>query len=210
MIRITNMYFYYNKMFSIIQVERRIKMIIGVCGKSGSGKSTLAEYLKKHYGENTIHVDVDKIGHKATEDNAVRDGLVSEFGEEILTDNKVDRKKLRKIVFARKEDMDTLTKYTWEYMREEIKRILEQSEGKIIILDWLLLPITEFFEACDMTILLDVPYSTRIKRVLKRDGITEEEFALRDSAAPEYDKTRFQVVLENTDENTLRKLGKIL
>ena len=38
-------------------------MIIGICGKSGCGKSTLANLFICHYGNNCIHVDIDKIGH---------------------------------------------------------------------------------------------------------------------------------------------------
>ena len=37
-------------------------MIISICGKSGSGKSTITKELINYYGENALHIDIDKIG----------------------------------------------------------------------------------------------------------------------------------------------------
>lgn len=89
------MYFYYIKKETIIQLERRIFMLIGICGKSGSGKSTLAEEIKKKYPEKTIHIDIDKIGHYILEIQEVKIELIRHFKKNILTNNKIDRKKVK-------------------------------------------------------------------------------------------------------------------
>lgn len=202
------MYFYYNKNLFIIQVERRDSMIIGICGKSGSGKTTLAKKLEEIYQTKTIHVEIDKIGHQAIEEKDVREKLVSVFGTNILTNGRVDRKKLRILVYSDEEKMALLTKYTWEYMRRKIEEIIQEEKENLILLDWILLQKTEFFKECDLTFLLDVPYEERKRRVLKRDGLTEEEFALRDSAAPTYNEEDFTIVLKGTEENEIRKVVK--
>ena len=98
-------------------------MIIGICGKSGSGKTTLAKKLEEIYQTKTIHVEVDKIGHQAIEEEDVREKLISVFGTNILTNGRVDRKKLRILVYSDEEKMALLTKYTWEYMRRKIEEI---------------------------------------------------------------------------------------
>ena len=61
-------------------------MIVCLCGKSGSGKSTIAKLIP-----NSIHVDIDKIGHKSHSDYVVKEKLINTFGNSILTENKIDR-----------------------------------------------------------------------------------------------------------------------
>ena len=117
----------------------------------------------------------------------------------ILTNNKIDRKKLGKIVFSSKVEMRKLEIITWCYMEQEIDKIIENNKDKIIILDYLLLPRTKYFNNCDLRILVDVPYEIRKERVMKRDNISEEKFNLRESSSIDYDKNIFDIVLTNED-----------
>lgn len=172
-------------------------MIISICGKSGSGKSTLAKKIIEVM-PNTIHIDIDKIGHQVLEFSEVKQQLQEQF-KDVLTDNKVDRKKLGPIVFSSKENMDILTEITWPYMEQELERIISKNKDKIIILDWILLPKTKFFNQSDIKILLDIPYEVRKQRILQRDDISEEKFNLRDSSSIDYNSNDFDFVI--TDEN---------
>ena len=65
-------------------------MLIGVVGKSGSGKSYLARKLSE-YIENSIWVDIDKIGHASLTDNNIKENLVNYFGVKILDNGVIDR-----------------------------------------------------------------------------------------------------------------------
>lgn len=179
-------------------------MIICVCGKSGSGKSTVAKLIQEER-PNSIHIDIDKIGHKSHADEKIKQELINIFSEVILTNNNIDRKKLGKIVFSNKEEMKKLENITWNYMEQEIDKILINNNDKIIILDWLLLPKTKYFETSDLRILVDIPYEIRKQRVLKRDSITEEQFELREKNTIEYDKNEFEYILE---ENNIDKIKK--
>ena len=179
-------------------------MIICICGKSGSGKSTVAKLIQEER-PNSIHIDIDKIGHKSHTDEKVRQELITIFGEVILTNNNIDRKKLGKIVFSNKEAMKKLESITWNYMEQKIDEIINNNKDKIIILDWLLLPKTKYFETSDLRILVDIPYEIRKQRVLKRDNITKEQFELREKNTIEYDKNKFEYILE---ENNIDKIKK--
>lgn len=180
-------------------------MIIGICGKSGSGKSTIAKQITSRY-KNAIHLDIDKIAHKSHKDKEVKQKIISTFTESVLTNNEIDRKKLGRIVFASKEKMKLLEEITWEFMEKEIDNFINENKDKIIILDYILLPLTKYFDKCNIKILLDIPYHIRKQRVLSRDNITEEQFDLRDSAAIQYEVSDFDIVLENEKEDILRRI----
>lgn len=173
-------------------------MIIGICGKSGSGKSTLARKIIEMY-PNSIHVEIDKVGHKALMDENVKKELVKSFGEKLLNDNVVDRKQLGDIVFNSRHEMNKLTDITWEYMQKEIDKIIDDNKNNIVILDWLLLPKTKYFDMCDYKVLLDVDYETRKQRCMLRDNISEDKFDLREKNSVGY-YNDFDYVIHDVDE----------
>lgn len=178
-------------------------MLIGICGKSGSGKTTLAKEILNNY-KNSIHIDIDKIGHDVLKLEKVKCDLISSFGLSILKNNEINRKKLSKIVFQSESDMEILTQITWKYMELEIDKIINKNKDKIIILDWQLLPKTKFFNMC-YKVLIDIPYSIRLKRVILRDNIDEDKFLLRENASIDYSKYKFDLVINDNDFKNFRK-----
>ena len=180
-------------------------MIIGICGKSGSGKSTIAKQITSRY-KNAVHLDIDKIAHKSHKDEEVKQKIIGTFTESVLTNNEIDRKKLGRIVFASKEKMKLLEEITWEFMEKEIDNFINENKDKIIILDYILLPLTKYFDKCNIKILLNIPYHIRKQRVLSRDDITEEQFDLRNSASIQYEISDFDIVLENERDDILRRI----
>lgn len=184
-------------------------MIIGICGKSGSGKSTLAKNIIELTNYKAVYLEIDKVGHKALLNDEAKKELVKEFGGHIIKGNNVNRKKLGDIVFNSREKMQKLTDITWEYMQKEIDKFIEDNKDKIVILDWLLLTKSKYFDMCDIKILLDVPYEVRKMRAIKRDNITSEAFDLRESASIEFNKEKFDYVLENNEKENIRKKVKL-
>ena len=180
-------------------------MIISICGKSGSGKSTLAKKIIEER-KNVIHINIDKIAHQVLTIPIVKQQLQEQF-KDVLTDNEVDRKKLGPIVFSSTKNMDILTQVTWPHMEQEIDRIISENKDKIIILDYLLLPKTKYFEQSDLKILLDIPKDIRKQRILKRDNITEDTFDLRDSSSIEYDKDEFDFIISSDNYDIKEVLG---
>ena len=185
-------------------------MIIGICGKSGCGKSTLANQIIELTYNKAIHLDIDKVGHRVLLLPEVQEELVSSFGESIIKDNELDRKKLGKIVFSSKNEMDKLSDITWKYMQIEIDNFLNLNMDKIIILDWILLSISKYFDMCDIKILLDIPYVIRKQRAIIRDNISEEAFDLREQASIEFDECAFDYVIKENDKEIVKKLVKLL
>ena len=184
-------------------------MIIGICGKSGCGKSTLSRMIMEHHSD-AIHLDIDKVGHYVLTLDEVKEELVNTFGPNVINENLVNRKKLGEIVFNSRERMDRLTDITWKYMQIEIDKFLEANKDKKVILDWLLLANTRYFDMCDFKILLDIPYEIRKHRAMLRDNITEEAFQLREKASIDYDADKFDHVIRGDQEIEVGKLVKSL
>lgn len=186
-------------------------MIIGICGKSGSGKSTLATKIKNKVN-NSVILEIDKIGHNSLKNNKVKEDIINTFGYSVISNNEVDRKKLNKIVFSSKIEMNKLTEITWKYMQNEINILLENNKENTVILDWQLLPKTEFFNMCEIKILMNIPYEIRKERAMNRDNISKTEFDLREQASYNYNKDSFDYIInENNLEEILNTtLSKII
>lgn len=173
-------------------------MIISIVGLSGSGKSLVARTLES-YNQHILHVDIDKIGHSSHHDPMVKQKLINTFGEDILTNGEIDRKKLGHIVFNSKEAMQQLEDITWSFMEQQIDQIINNNPNKIILLDWLLLPRTKFFYTSDIRLLVTAPLEVRMERAIKRDRVTKEKFLERESSAPEIDETQFEYIINNVN-----------
>lgn len=203
------MYFNYKTKDNIMQIGGGI-MIISVVGKSGSGKSYISSYLSE-MNQDIIHLNIDEVGHLALMDDAVKQCLVESFGEEVVKENNVDRKYLGDLVFTERKQMEKLTNITWSYMENYIDTFLDKNKDKIVILDWLLLPKTKFFQKSDLKIFVDAPLTVRMSRAIKRDGITKEGFLLRESASIDFVKEQFDYVITNdkTLEEYRKKVRKV-
>ena len=162
--------------------------IIGITGKSGSGKSTLATILSKKLDCNVV--DVDKIGHEATQNCEIVKKLCETFGAQILEPSgKINRKKLGNIVFSDKEKMDILTDITWGYMQN-------------ILDDW---------DNTNIKILMTAKDDERKEKVIARDKISEEYFLKRDSSIIDYTKYQFDYIFENDYKlETIEKIVKTI
>ena len=151
-------------------------MIIGLTGKSCSGK----DYVAHLFGEEFVVIDEDNLGHVALDNN--REKLVAAFGDSIITDGKVDRKKLGPIVFSDKEKLEKLNSISHPWMVAETLRLCREaeSEGKIAVIDAAILEKMGFVPYCNEVVLVSSPYSERLKRAVMRDKITPEAFEKRD------------------------------
>lgn len=148
-------------------------MIIGITGKSGVGKSTISDEFAKKYV--FIHVDIDEIGHEVLALPHIRDLLVDAYGEAILNESAVDRKRLGDLVFTGRHLHPECTAKIWDEMVARIDAILSD-DSRNYILDW---------EICDYTVVVHASNENRRKKfVIIRDDITEDYINKRDSMCP--------------------------
>lgn len=172
--------------FDIIDLTK--PFTIGLTGQTGAGKGYVCEMFKKR-GFKII--DCDKIAHELTKKGSpILDVLAKEFGDDIIKNGELDRKLLASRSFDTKEHTQKLNSILHP---EIIKRCKEQAEG-LTVLD-----ASQLFEAnmqndCYKVICVVADENTRIKRIVARDNITEQQARLRMSA--QFDKDFF---IDNCD-----------
>lgn len=188
-------------------------MIISIVGKSGSGKSTISRTLQS-LDSRMLHVDIDQISHQVLTFPEVQKQLKTSFCPEVVMDHEVQRRVLGRIVFSSPEQMQKLTEITWSHMERIIDQIIENNPDKIILLDWLLLPKTKFFDKSDLKIWIEAPFIDRLDRAVKRSineqPITPEYFKKRDDAGIDYEEGEYDIVINNINkEKTQEEVKKI-
>lgn len=148
---------------------------VALTGGIGTGKSSASAILSL-YGFRVI--DADKVAHEVLDSKASQ--IAEVFGTEYISDDgRVDRKALGKLVFSDKELRKTLEDIVHPAIYTEIERLsLEQERlNKPYIVD-----IPLFYERgiypIDRVVTVYAPRELQIKRVIKRDGISEDD-ALR-------------------------------
>jgi len=107
----------------------------GLTGGIGSGKSTLANIFKQH---GIPMLDLDQVGHIILKENKdVQSELIQAFGEHILSQQHIDKKRLAQVAFASKQATQTLNSImhpriqayeeTWRHKQHTALAIIEAS-----------------------------------------------------------------------------------
>lgn len=153
-------------------------MIIGLTGNIASGKTTIANILHETYHFPII--DADLIARKVVEPGEMAlSQLVDIFGEEIVLDNgELNRAKLGKIVFqddAKRQQLNNIVHPAIrKRMVEEKDKLLDEGY-KHIVMDIPLLFENKLTYLVDKTLVVYTKEETRLQRLMKRNGYTEEE-----------------------------------
>ena len=145
-------------------------MIIGITGGTGSGKSTLLQLIADKGG---MILDCDAIYHELLRtDAALLSSIESRFPHTV-TDGVLNRKKLGAIVFEDETILQELNKITHSAVKAEVSRRLEEKPA-LAAIDAIGLFEGELSSICDITIAITAPVESRVKRIMARDGISEE------------------------------------
>lgn len=166
----------------------RRMFILGLTGPSGAGKSLAAQHLVQR---GFSHVDADKAARAiAMPGSPCLKELAAEFGTEIIcADGSLDRKKLAKLAFGGNK-VERLNAITHPYIINEINRALsalESSGARYAILDAPALFESGADRICDRILAVTAGRELRIKRIMERDGITQEQAQSRVDAQPDDD-----------------------
>lgn len=190
--------------FCIIDLTK--PFTVGLTGPTGAGKSYVCEIFRQ---KGFKIIDCDKIAHELTAKNApILTELASEFGEDVVKNGELDRKLLASRAFDTKEHTKKLNSILHPAI---IKRCKEEANG-LTVLD-----ASQLFEAnmhsdCYKVIGVLADEDVRIKRIIARDNITEQQAKLRMSA--QFDNDYFidncDYIIYNNGEDIAAQTDNIL
>ena len=173
-------------------------MIIGITGGTGCGKTTLLNAIAELGG---LVLDCDEIYHELlVSDRQMLSDIENRFPG-VVEQGVLNRKKLGAIVFADSQALLDLNRITHAAVKKEVLRRLERGPALAAI------DAIGLFEAgldvlCDVTVAVVAPAEARVRRLMQRDGISEDY--ARSRIAAQHDESWFRekcgYVLENNGE----------
>lgn len=175
------------------------KIVIGVTGIFGSGKSTVSGMLKS-YGLKII--DADKIARRyLLPGTNTYKKILDYFGKSILKeDNKIDRQKLGKLVFANQKLLKKLNSIVHPKIIADIREGIKKSKEKIVVLDAPLLLESGLRKVVDDLVVVIIKKDELMRRLAKRTLLKRSEILKRiKSQIPQKVKSRFaNFIIDNS------------
>ncbi len=152
-------------------------IIVGLTGGIGSGKSTVGKMFKK------LGVPVynsDKQAKKLMNSSEkIRKKIIALLGEGAYEDNQLNRPYIAKQVFENKELLTGLNSIVHPAVRKHFMKWAGKQKFSYVIQETALLFENDARDNYDKVILVTAPKQTRIGRVVKRDGTSENSVLAR-------------------------------
>ena len=180
--------------FHIVDADRLPGITIGITGGTGSGKTSALRALCALGGR---IIDCDAVYHRELAANArLRRDITRAFGD-VFDGEKLNRQKLGGIVFSDPEALHRLNGIVNIHLLPVIRR---EAEGHLIVgLDAINLLQSGLAALCRETVAVLAPTEQRVRRIMERDGISEDYARLRVGAQQpeEYYRRHCSRILEN-------------
>jgi dephospho-CoA kinase len=151
---------------------------IGLTGGIGSGKTTVARIFSM------LDIPVynsDEAGRKITDQNTlVKNAIKKQFGNEVYSEtDTLNREKLSAIVFNDSSALSKLNAIIHPAVAEDFKVWCENQNAPYVIKETAILYEHGLDKLLDGVIVVEAPDDLRIKRVMKRNGVSEENVRQR-------------------------------
>ena len=158
----------------MLRSEVSITKIIGITGPTGAGKTTSLNEVEKLGG---AVIDCDAVYHELLEsDIALQSKLEELFGPLRGEDGTIDRKKLGAIVFGDPEKLELLNTVAQRATVAKTRELVDgcEREGRpLAAIDAIALLESGLKELCHATVAVIAPPEVRVRRIMAREGISE-------------------------------------
>ena len=178
-------------------------IIAGLTGGIASGKSTISRFLSDAGAQ---IIDADKIAREVVKPGTPGyDAILAFFGRTILLpDGDIDRKRLGEIIFNdpdKKARLDAIVHpLVFERSAEMIAQIAAETPDAVVIMDVPLLMEADMGRDLEEVIVVYVPETIQLERLMNRDGIDEQAAMarIRSQMPIEEKRKRATLVIDNS------------
>ncbi len=183
-------------------------IVLGLMGYFASGKSTAAKYLVK---KGFYEIDADLIGKGALKSQ--KDEIVSVFSTDILdSSGYISPKLLGDIVFNNEGEIGKLNFIVHKWIKEEIRKKIEELKQKKILINAAILPQLKLQEFCDKILMIRSDEKIILSRGLYRNNFSPKKvYKILEMQKKYNDYFRYadyQIVNNNTEDTFYAKLDE--
>ena len=182
--------------FHIIEADSQ-RIIFGLTGCTGAGKTSALKAIQALGGQ---IIDCDAVYHRMLDENeAMRNAINEKFPGVFSKEGKLDRRKLGEEVFSKKDRLAQLNEIVFRFLVPEVERSVTKLPDGLYAIDAINLLESGLDRLCDRTIAITAPVELRVRRIMARDGISEQYARLRISAQKpdEYYRSKCDCELNN-------------
>jgi dephospho-CoA kinase len=178
---------------------------IGLTGGIGSGKTTVAR-LFEMLGVPVFYADLE--AHHIRMQTEVSEQIVQHFGSRILTENRIDKRKLANVIFNDADALQWLNNLVHPLVEEAFEEwceVWKKKNQSFVLMESALIFEANFERLFDKIIVVDAPQNLQISRVMNRENITEQEVLQRiNKQMPTEEKRgKADFVIHNNEEQSL-------
>ena len=150
---------------------------IGLTGGIGSGKSFVANILE-NMGFPVYYSDLQS--KELTKSNpSIKTGLISLFGEEVYSDNELNRQLVATKIFQNEEMRQKVNELIHPIVRKDFDNWAMNQKSALVLNEAAILFETGAYRNFDATILVCAPMELKIQRVMKRENCSKEDVLAR-------------------------------
>lgn len=151
--------------------------IIGLTGGIGSGKSTIARLFQ---AEGIPVYIADEEAKKILDLPETIKKVSQTFGDSIIFDGKIDRKKLSEIVFKNPDKLKILNDLIHPLVKKHFDDWVDKhKEFPYVVKEAAILFESGSYKYCDIIITVVAPEEVRIQRVISRDNTAKSDVVAR-------------------------------
>lgn len=175
--------------------------VIGITGPTGAGKTTALEVLAEMGFE---IVDCDALYYELLRTGeALRQALRDAFGEVFLPDGSLDRRAVARRVFGDPEELVKLNGIVFPAVSAAVEQKIQNCSQKGLAIDAINLVESGMGRLCDATVAVTAAPAVRLRRIMHRDHLTEDQARARMDAQKSADwyRDNCSFLLENREED---------
>lgn len=155
-----------------------MKSLIAIAGGIGCGKSVVSRMLTA-MGHKVY--DSDSRAKRLMDDSdEIKKAIASGICREAITpDNQIDRRRLASVVFSDKKKLDLLNSIVHSAVRDDISKWQKENPREKLWVESAIIYESGISEMVDEVWDVTAPEEVRIRRVVKRNGMSPEEVKQR-------------------------------